>query len=51
MNKILEHINKHPKDTKRVIGITDKQLRKLIENAQIIADNKKTKAAQKKRTN
>ena len=41
MTQILEYLNNHPKEIKRVIEITDKQLRKLIENAQIIAKNKK----------
>jgi len=36
MNKILEYINQDPKETKRVIGVTDQQLKQLIENAQII---------------
>ncbi|MDE5077541.1 MAG: DDE transposase family protein, partial [Trichodesmium sp. St2_bin6] len=36
MNQILEYINNHPKEIKRVIRITDKQFQKLIENAQSI---------------
>ena len=33
MNLTLEYIYNHPKETKRIIGITYKQLIKLIENA------------------
>ena len=33
MNPTLEYIYNHPKETKRIIGITYKQLIKLIENA------------------
>ena len=43
MTQILEDINNHPKEIKRVIGITDKQFQKLIENAQSIAKTKKWK--------
>ncbi|MDJ0519814.1 MAG: hypothetical protein QNJ74_27320 [Trichodesmium sp. MO_231.B1] len=39
MNQVLEYIYNHPKETKRIIGITDKQLIKLIENAQKIEEN------------
>ncbi len=34
MNQVLEYLNNYPEQTKRVIGITDIQLIKLIENAQ-----------------
>ena len=33
MNNVLEYIYNYPKETKRIIGITYKQLIKLIENA------------------
>ncbi len=46
MTQILEYLNNHPKEIKRVIGITDEQFKKLIENAQIIAENKKMEIAQ-----
>ena len=41
MNNVLEYIYNHPKETKRIIGITDKQLIKLIENAQKVEDKKR----------
>ena len=41
MNQILEYIYHHPKETKRIIGITYEQLIKLIENAQKIEEEKK----------
>ena len=31
MSNILEYLYNHPKKTKRIIGVTDKQLIKLIE--------------------
>ena len=34
MTQILEYINNHPKEIKRVIGITDEQFEKLVGNAQ-----------------
>ena len=34
MTQILEDINNHPKEIKRVIGITDEQFKKLVGNAQ-----------------
>ena len=34
MNNVLEYIYNHPKEIKRIIGITDEQLIKLIENPQ-----------------
>jgi len=40
MNNVLEYIYKHPKEITRIIGITDKQLIKLIENAQKIEEKK-----------
>ena len=36
MNQVLEYIYNHPKEKNRIIGITDKQLIKLIENTQKI---------------
>lgn len=45
MNKTLEYINNHPKETKRIMGITYKQLMKLIENAQRIEKEKKQEIA------
>nr|WP_293106265.1 hypothetical protein [Okeania sp. SIO2F4] len=42
MNQVLEYIYHHPKEAKRIIGVTDKQLIKLIENAQKIESEKKT---------
>ena len=41
MNPTLEYIYNHPKETKRIIGITYKQLIKLIAKAQIIESEKK----------
>ncbi len=41
MNQVLEYIDHHPKETKRIIGVTKKQLIKLIENAQKIESEKK----------
>ena len=41
MNQVLEYIYHHPRETKRIIGVTDKQLIKLIENAQKIESEKK----------
>ena len=37
MNNVLEYLYNHPRETKRIIGITDKQLIKLIENIAIEA--------------
>ena len=34
MTQILEYIKNHPKETKRVIGITDEQFEKLVGNTQ-----------------
>ena len=42
MTQILEYIKNHPKETKRVIGITDEQFKKLVGNAQKLALKKKT---------
>ncbi len=36
MNQVLDHIYNYPKETKKIIGITDKQLVKSIENTQKI---------------
>ena len=41
MNPTLEYIYNHPKETKRIIGITYEQLIKLIGKAQIIESEKK----------
>ena len=41
MNNVLEYIYNHPKETKRIIGITYEQLIKLIAKAQIIELEKK----------
>ena len=41
MNPTLEYIYNHPKETKRIIGITYEQLTKLIAKAQIIESEKK----------
>ena len=41
MNPTLEYIYNHPKETKRIIGITYEQLIKLIAKAQIIESEKK----------
>ena len=50
MNNVLEYIYKHPKEITRIIGITDKQLIKWIENAQKIEENKRQAiASQEKR--
>lgn len=46
MNPTLEYIYNHPKETKRIIGITYEQLIKLIENAQRIESEKKAALAQ-----
>jgi anthranilate phosphoribosyltransferase len=42
MNNVLEYLYNHSRETKKIIGITDKQLIKLIENAQKIEEKKKT---------
>jgi hypothetical protein len=41
MNQILQYIYSHPKETKRIIGITYEQLEKLRENAKKIEEEKK----------
>jgi hypothetical protein len=41
MNKTLEYVQNNPKETKRIIGITDLQLKQLMENAIKINTNKK----------
>jgi hypothetical protein len=41
MNSTLEYIYNHPKETKRIIGITYEQLIKLIAKAPIIESEKK----------
>ena len=47
MNPTLEYIYNHPKETKRIIGITYEQLIKLIAKAQIIESEKKEAIAKK----
>jgi hypothetical protein len=50
MTQILEYINNHPKETKRVIGITDEQFKKLVGNAQKLQLKKRQAiASQEKR--
>ena len=50
MNQVLEYLNNYPEQTKRVIGITDIQLIKLIENAQKKeSEVKEVKAVDEKR--
>ncbi len=41
MTQILEYLENHPKEVKIILGITDKQLKKLIENAQNLEENRK----------
>ena len=41
MTQILEYINNHPKEKKRVIGITDFEFEKLVGNAQQLAFKKR----------
>ena len=43
MNQTLEYIYKHPKETKRIIGITYEQLIKLMDNAKRREKEKKSK--------
>ncbi|MCH2051270.1 MAG: hypothetical protein MK289_23340 [Trichodesmium sp. ALOHA_ZT_67] len=47
MNNVLEYLYNHPRETKRIIGITDKQLIKLIENTQKIEEKKRQAIASK----
>ena len=49
MNNVLEYIYNHPKETKRIIGITDEQLIKLIENPQKVEKKRQGSASQEKR--
>ncbi|MDE5080229.1 MAG: hypothetical protein O4859_02275 [Trichodesmium sp. St18_bin1] len=52
MTQILEYINNHPKEIKRVIGITDFEFKKLVGNAQKFALKKSQAiASQEKKTN
>ena len=46
MNNVLEYIYNHPKETKRIIGITDEQLMKLIENPQKVEKKRQVSASQ-----
>ncbi len=41
MNQLLEVLSNHPKETKRIVGINDLQLIKLIENAQKVEEERK----------
>ncbi len=41
MTQILEDLENHPKEVKRVLALTDKQFKKIIENAQNLEENKK----------
>ena len=50
MNQILKYIYNHPKETKRIIGITYEQLMKLIDNALIIDNQKKQEISGKQKT-
>ena len=50
MTQILEYINNHPKEIKRVIGITNEQFKKILGNAQRLAFKKRQAiASQEKR--
>ena len=49
MNNVLEYIYNYPKETKRIIGITDEQLIKLIENAQKVEKKRQAIASPEKR--
>ena len=51
MNNVLEYIYNHPKETKRIIGITDEQLIKLIENAQKVEKKKTGDSQPRKKVN
>ena len=48
MNNVLEYFYNHPRETKRIIGITDKQLIKLIENTQKIEKKYRRSLVKKK---
>ncbi|MGD1702492.1 hypothetical protein [Dapis sp. BLCC M229] len=43
LNQVLEYLSNYPEQTKRVIGITDIQLRKLRENAHKKESEKRVK--------
>ena len=49
MNNVLEYLYNHPRETKRIIGITDKQLIKLRENTQKIEEKKRQAIASKEK--
>ena len=49
MNNVLEYLYNHPRETKRIIGITDKQLIKLIENTQKIEEKERQAIASKEK--
>ncbi|MCL2939475.1 MAG: DDE transposase family protein, partial [Trichodesmium sp. MAG_R02] len=49
MNNVLEYLYNHSRETKKIIGITDKQLIKLIENAQKIEEKKRQAIASKEK--
>ena len=49
MTQILEYINNHPKEIKRVIGITDFEFKKLVGNTQKLALKKARRSLVKKK--
>ena len=49
MNNVLEYLYNHPRETKKIIAITDKQLIKLIENTQKIEEKKDSRSPVKKK--
>lgn len=48
MSLILDYIKRHPKETKRLIGITYEQLQQLWQQAEILHNQKKAEAEQSK---
>lgn len=48
MSLILDYIKRHPKETKRLIGITYEQLQQLWQQAEILHNQKKAEASQTK---
>ena len=51
MNNVLEYIYNHPKEIKRIIGTTDEQLIKLIENPQKVEKKKIGERQPRKKVN
>ena len=51
MNNVLEYIYNHPKEIKRIIGTTDEQLIKLIENPQKVEKKKTGERQPRKKVN